>query len=79
MNVQVVEPRADILVESTRSIGYTFESALADIIDKLLNSKEARHRLGNAGYEVLIENRGALQRLLDLLHPYLTHISENHK
>ena len=33
MNVQVVEPRADILVESTRSIGYTFESALADIID----------------------------------------------
>ena len=79
MNVQVVEPRADILVESTRSIGYTFESALADIIDKLLNSKEASQRLGNAGYEVLIENRGALQRLLDLLHPYLTNISENHK
>ena len=55
------------------------EKALAEIIDKLLNSKEARQRLGNAGYEVLIENRGALQRLLDLLHPYLTNISENHK
>ena len=55
------------------------EKALADIIDKLLNSKEASQRLGNAGYEVLIENRGALQRLLDLLHPYLTNISENHK
>ena len=25
MDVQVVEPRADILVESTRSMGYTFE------------------------------------------------------
>ena len=34
--------------------------ALAEIIDKLLNSKEARQRLGNVGYEVLIENRGAL-------------------
>ncbi|MBF1233605.1 MAG: 3-deoxy-D-manno-octulosonic acid transferase, partial [Haemophilus sp.] len=55
------------------------EKALAEIIDKLLNSKGARQRLGNAGYEVLIENRGALQRLLDLLHPYLTNISENHK
>ena len=55
------------------------EKALAEIIDKLLNSKDARQRLGNAGYEVLIENRGALQRLLDLLHPYLTNISENHK
>ena len=55
------------------------EKALAEIIDKLLNSKEARQRLGNAGYEVLIENRGALQRLLDLLHPYLTNISENNK
>ena len=55
------------------------KKALAEIIDKLLNSKEARQRLGNVGYEVLIENRGALQRLLDLLHPYLTHISENHK
>ena len=39
------------------------EKALAEIIDKLLNSKEARQRLGNVGYEVLIENRGALQRL----------------
>ena len=55
------------------------EKALSEIIDKLLNSKGARQRLGNAGYEVLIENRGALQRLLDLLHPYLTHISENNK
>ena len=38
MNVQVVEPRADILVESTRSIGYTFESALADIIDNSIGN-----------------------------------------
>ncbi len=38
MNIQVVEPRADILVESTRSIGYTFESALADIIDNSIGN-----------------------------------------
>lgn len=38
MDVQVVEPRADILVESTRSIGYTFESALADIIDNSIGN-----------------------------------------
>ena len=55
------------------------KKALAEIIDKLLNSKEARQRLGNVGYEVLIENRGALQRLLDLLHPYLPIFRRNHK
>ncbi|OOF57595.1 lipid IV(A) 3-deoxy-D-manno-octulosonic acid transferase [Rodentibacter myodis] len=45
--------------------------ALERAVEALLNSKTARERLGNAGYEVLIENRGALQRLLDLLKPYL--------
>lgn len=38
MDVQVVEPRADILVESTRSMGYTFESALADIVDNSIGN-----------------------------------------
>ncbi|BFU61054.1 3-deoxy-D-manno-octulosonic acid transferase [Rodentibacter sp. JRC1] len=46
-------------------------NALERAVEALLNSPEARKRLGNAGYEVLIENRGALQRLLDLLKPYL--------
>ena len=45
--------------------------ALVHAVDSLLNSQEARRCLGRAGYEVLIENRGALQRLLDLLKPYL--------
>ena len=45
--------------------------ALERAVEALLNSKEASERLGNAGYEVLMENRGALQRLLDLLKPYL--------
>ncbi|QPB43400.1 lipid IV(A) 3-deoxy-D-manno-octulosonic acid transferase [Rodentibacter haemolyticus] len=40
-------------------------------VEALLNSPEGRKRFGNAGYEVLIENRGALQRLLNLLKPYL--------
>jgi 3-deoxy-D-manno-octulosonic-acid transferase len=46
-------------------------NALERAVEALLNSKEASERLGNAGYEVLMENRGALQRLLDLLKPYL--------
>ena len=33
MQETVLLPYAPILVESTRSIGYTFEAALADIID----------------------------------------------
>lgn len=45
--------------------------ALERAVDALLHSKRARERFGNAGYEVLVENRGALQRLLDLLKPYL--------
>lgn len=45
--------------------------ALVHAVDGLLNSPQARQCLGRAGYEVLMENRGALQRLLDLLYPYL--------
>ncbi|SNV74212.1 lipid IV(A) 3-deoxy-D-manno-octulosonic acid transferase [Pasteurella dagmatis] len=48
------------------------EKALTSAVEKFLDSKELRERYGNAGYEVLIENRGALQRLLDLLAPYLS-------
>lgn len=40
MKSKIVLPYAPILVESTRSIGYSFESALADIIDNSLG-KEA--------------------------------------
>lgn len=40
MKTKIVLPYAPILVESTRSIGYSFESALADIIDNSLG-KEA--------------------------------------
>lgn len=36
MESKIVLPYAPILVESTRSIGYSFESALADIIDNSL-------------------------------------------
>ncbi|MDC2826634.1 lipid IV(A) 3-deoxy-D-manno-octulosonic acid transferase [Rodentibacter pneumotropicus] len=46
-------------------------AALERAVEALLNSKEARLRLGYAGYEVLMENRGALSRLFDLLKPYL--------
>lgn len=35
----VLEPMADILIESMRSIGYTFESAMADIIDNSIGAE----------------------------------------
>lgn len=40
MKSEIVLPYAPILVESTRSIGYSFETALADIIDNSIG-KEA--------------------------------------
>ena len=36
---QILEPMADILIESMRSIGYTFESAMADIIDNSIGAE----------------------------------------
>lgn len=41
MKTKIVLPYAPILVESTRSIGYSFESALADIIDNSLGKNAA--------------------------------------
>lgn len=38
MEIKKLHPRADILIEAMRSIGYTFESALADIIDNSLSA-----------------------------------------
>lgn len=42
MNTQILVPSAPILVESTRSIGYSFETAVADIIDNSI-SKHANN------------------------------------
>lgn len=39
MEERIVVPNAPILVESTRSIGYSFEAAVADIIDNSLSAK----------------------------------------
>ncbi|MCI7478841.1 MAG: lipid IV(A) 3-deoxy-D-manno-octulosonic acid transferase [[Pasteurella] aerogenes] len=45
--------------------------ALANAVDIFLNSKPLRERYGNAGHKILVQNRGALQRLFNLLRPYL--------
>ena len=37
MNTRILVPSAPILVESTRSIGYSFETAVADIIDNSIS------------------------------------------
>ena len=38
MKEKIVVPYAPILVESTRSIGYSFEAAVADIIDNSVSA-----------------------------------------
>lgn len=40
--LKILEPRADILVEAMRSMGYTFESALADVIDNSITAEATR-------------------------------------
>lgn len=42
MKTQRSDPQASALMESTRSIGYTFNSAIADIIDNSI-AKKARN------------------------------------
>lgn len=38
MKDKIVVPYAPILVESTRSVGYSFEAAVADIIDNSISA-----------------------------------------
>ena len=45
--------------------------AVAEAVAQFLESPTLSQRYGNAGYAVLNENRGALQRVMDLLKPYL--------
>jgi 3-deoxy-D-manno-octulosonic-acid transferase len=45
---------------------------LAGVIHELLTNPERAHQLGSNGREVLRSNRGALQRLLEMLEPLLT-------
>ena len=45
--------------------------AVAKAVATFLRSPELGERYGQAGYAVLNENRGALQRVMNLLKPYL--------
>ena len=45
--------------------------AVAEAVAQFLESPTLSQRYGNAGYAVLNKNRGALQRVMDLLKPYL--------
>ena len=46
MQEKIVVPYAPILVESTRSIGYSFEAAVADIIDNSISASATDIRIG---------------------------------
>ena len=45
MKEKIVMPYAPILVESTRSIGYSFEAAVADIIDNSISASATEVRV----------------------------------
>ena len=45
MKEKIVVPYAPILVESTRSIGYSFEAAVADIIDNSISAMATEIRV----------------------------------
>lgn len=60
-------------LEERQGVLMTEESpqAVAEAVAQFLESPTLSQRYGNAGYAVLNENRGALQRVMDLLKPYL--------
>lgn len=52
-------------------ITITDETSLVNVVDNLLNDEDYRLYCGRHAIEVLYQNQGALQRLLNLLEPYL--------
>ena len=45
--------------------------AVSSAVEKFLENSKLAEQYGNAGFKVLIENRGALRRVMGLLRPYL--------
>ena len=62
--VKLIEQQGVLITEET-------PQAVAKAVATFLQSLELGERYGQAGYVVLNENRGALQRVMDLLKPYL--------
>ena len=61
MEERIVIPFAPILVESTRSIGYLFEAAVADIVDNSISAGATEVRIGFMSKEprwLCIEDNG---------------------
>lgn len=53
MKYKVLTPQADNLMESTRSIGYSLQSAIADIVD---NSIAAKAKMFISNFQDAITN-----------------------
>jgi 3-deoxy-D-manno-octulosonic-acid transferase len=62
---------ADLFVQMGACRRVNDPGELAETVSELLSSPEAAARLGQAGQQVLEDNRGALERLLVLLEPLL--------
>jgi 3-deoxy-D-manno-octulosonic-acid transferase len=59
------------LDEANGLITVTDEASLVKAVASLLNDEDYRNYHGRHAVEVLYQNQGALQRLLQLLEPYL--------
>ena len=62
--VKLIKRQGVLITEET-------PQAVAKAVATFLQSPKLGERYGQAGYVVLNENRGALQRVMDLLKPYL--------
>ena len=62
---------ADLLLQGGGAVRVTAGSGLASAITQLLEHPARLHAMGVAAQQVVVENRGALQRTLDLLGPVL--------
>ncbi|WP_428311252.1 lipid IV(A) 3-deoxy-D-manno-octulosonic acid transferase [Hydrocarboniphaga sp.] len=60
-------PARDLLIERDAAIQIEGEAALAPTLQRLLADAALRARMGEAGRLAITANRGALQRLLDML------------
>jgi 3-deoxy-D-manno-octulosonic-acid transferase len=63
---------ADMFVSIGALTRVSDASQLAVAIARLLRDEDTARRLGNLGREIVVKNRGALERLLRLVEPLIT-------
>ncbi len=63
----------ELLLEQDVLIRVSDEVELANEVCRLLGDANQRHNIGEKGREVIVSNRGNIDRLMQLIDPYLSH------